>query len=120
TWIKKLILDFGNKVNQIDEDSLGRVVIVTSTTVKKLKEYSLSSTGATKVDLDIPETVELQTRYSLEDDIIEETEPEAHLQGTIQEQMLYNRKTLREIIKTAYESEKQSKSSILQKQPLSQ
>ncbi|XP_044396285.1 ATP-dependent DNA helicase pif1 isoform X1 [Triticum aestivum] len=56
---------WGNKVGQIDEDSLGRVVIVTSTTVRKLKEYSLSSTGATRVyiDLDIPETNELQTRY---------------------------------------------------------
>ena len=28
---------WGNKVSQIDEDSLGRVVIVTSTTVRKLK-----------------------------------------------------------------------------------
>ncbi|KAF6983934.1 hypothetical protein CFC21_002019 [Triticum aestivum] len=95
---------WGNKVDQIDEDSMGRVVIVTSTTVRKLK-------GATKVyiDLDIPETAELQTRYCLEDDIIEETGPEAHLQGTIQEQMLYNRKTLREITEIAYESEKQEK-----------
>ncbi|KAM3329081.1 hypothetical protein ACQJBY_026257 [Aegilops geniculata] len=95
---------WGNKVDQIDEDSMGRVVIVTSTTVRKLK-------GATKVyiDLDIPETAELQTWYCLEDDIIEETGPEAHLQGTIQEQMLYNRKTLREITEIAYESEKQEK-----------
>ncbi|VAH05642.1 unnamed protein product [Triticum turgidum subsp. durum] len=95
---------WGDKVDQIDEDSMGRVVIVTSTTVRKLK-------GATKVyiDLDIPETAELQTRYCLEDDIIEETGPEAHLQGTIQEQMLYNRKTLREITEIAYESEKQEK-----------
>lgn len=55
---------WGNKVDQIDEDSLGRVVIVTSTTVRKLKVYSLSSTGATRVyiDLGIPETNELQTR----------------------------------------------------------
>ena len=28
---------WGNKVGQIDEDSLGHVVIVTSTTVRKLK-----------------------------------------------------------------------------------
>ena len=28
---------WGNKVDQIDEDSMGRVVIVTSTTVRKLK-----------------------------------------------------------------------------------
>ena len=28
---------WGNKVSQIDEDSLGRVVIVTSTNVRKLK-----------------------------------------------------------------------------------
>ncbi|XP_048532793.1 replication factor A protein 1-like isoform X3 [Triticum urartu] len=99
---------WGNKVDQIDEDSMGRVVIVTSTTVRKLKEYSLSSTGATKVyiDLDIPETAELQTRYCLEDDIIEETGPEAQ---AIQEQMLYNRKTLREITEIAYEYEKQEK-----------
>ncbi|EMS57445.1 hypothetical protein TRIUR3_19723 [Triticum urartu] len=92
---------WGNKVDQIDEDSMGRVVIVTSTTVRKLK-------GATKVyiDLDIPETAELQTRYCLEDDIIEETGPEAQ---AIQEQMLYNRKTLREITEIAYEYEKQEK-----------
>lgn len=100
---------WGNKVGQIDEDSLGRVVIVTSTTVRKLKEYSLSSTGATRVyiDLDIPETNELQTRYCLQDDMAEEIEPEAHLQGTIQEQMLYNRRTLKEITEITYESEKQ-------------
>jgi hypothetical protein len=42
--------------------------------------------------------------YCLEDDIIEKIEPEAHLQGTIQEQMLYNRSTLREITEIAYES----------------
>uniref|UniRef100_M8B8U6 Replication protein A 70 kDa DNA-binding subunit B/D first OB fold domain-containing protein n=1 Tax=Aegilops tauschii TaxID=37682 RepID=M8B8U6_AEGTA len=100
---------WGNKVSQIDEDSLGRVVIVTSTTVRKLKEYSLSSTGATRVyiDLDIPETNELQTRYCLQDDMVEEIEPEAHLQGTIQELMLYNRRTLKEITELIYESEKQ-------------
>ncbi|KAE8787748.1 hypothetical protein D1007_38213 [Hordeum vulgare] len=102
---------WGNKVAQIDEDSLGHVVIVTSTTVRKLKEYSLSSTGATRVyiDLDIPETNELQRRYCLQDDMVEEIEPEAHLQGTIQEQMLYNRRTLKEITKITYESEKQEK-----------
>ncbi|XP_044393045.1 uncharacterized protein [Triticum aestivum] len=102
---------WGNKVGQIDEDSLGRVVIITSTTVRKLKEYSLSSTGATRVyiNLDIPETNELQTRYCLQDDMVEEIEPEAHLQGTIQEQMLYNRRTLKEITEITYESEKQEK-----------
>ncbi|XP_044393049.1 uncharacterized protein [Triticum aestivum] len=102
---------WGNKVGQIDEDSLGRVVIVTSTNVRKLKEYSLSSTGATRVyiDLDIPETNELQTRYCLQDDMVEEIEPEAHLQGTIQEQVLYNRRTLKEITEITYESEKQEK-----------
>lgn len=102
---------WGNKVGQIDEDSLGHVVIVTSTTIRKLKEYLLSSTGATRVyiDLDIPETNELQRRYCLQDDMVEEIEPEAHLQGTIQEQMLYNRRTLKEITEITYESEKQEK-----------
>lgn len=42
----------------------------------------------------------------MQDDIVEEIEPKAHLQGTIQEQMLYNRRTLKEITEIAYESEK--------------
>lgn len=90
---------------------MGHVVIVTSTTIRKLKEYLLSSTGATRVyiDLDIPETNELQRRYCLQDDMVEEIQPEAHLQGTIQEQMLYNRRTLKEITEITYESEKQEK-----------
>ncbi|XP_044966662.1 uncharacterized protein LOC123426831 [Hordeum vulgare subsp. vulgare] len=41
--------------------------------------------------------------------MVEEIEPEAHLQGTIQEQMLYNRRTLKEITEITYESEKQEK-----------
>src|SRR3954463_7466171 len=49
----------------------------------------------------------MQNRYCLQDDMVEEIEPEAHLQGTIQEQMLYNRRSLKEITEITYESEKQ-------------
>ncbi|KAI4978865.1 hypothetical protein ZWY2020_015618 [Hordeum vulgare] len=41
--------------------------------------------------------------------MMEETEPEAHLQGTIQEQMVYNRRTLREITEIEYEYESRFK-----------
>ena len=53
------------------------------------------------------DTYLMQNRYCLQDDKVEEIEPEAHLQGTIQEQMLYNRRTLKEITEITYESEKQ-------------
>ena len=51
------------------------------------------------------DTYLMQNRYCLQDDMVEEIEPEAHLQGTIQEQMLYNRRTLKEITEITYESE---------------
>ena len=49
----------------------------------------------------------MQNRYCLQDDMVEKLEPEAHLQGTIQEQMLYKRRNLKEITEITYESEKQ-------------
>ncbi|CAL5038278.1 unnamed protein product [Urochloa decumbens] len=102
---------WGEKVNLISEESTGCVVIVTSTTVKKMKEYSLSSTSATKiyVDLEIPQTTEIHKSYSSQENIIEERMFEGHLKGTIEEQMLYNRRTLQEIIEITSESDNQEK-----------
>ena len=52
------------------------------------------------------DTYLMQNRYCLQDGMVEEIEPEDHLQGTIREQMLYNRRTLKEITEITYESEK--------------
>lgn len=40
---------WGDKVDQIDEDSMGRVVIVTSTTVRKLKGLYLYQSRVSSV-----------------------------------------------------------------------
>ncbi|CAL4993475.1 unnamed protein product [Urochloa decumbens] len=102
---------WGEKVNLISEESTGCVVIITSTTVKKMKEYSLSSTSATKIyiDLKIPQTTKIQKSYSAQENIIEERICESHLKGTLEEQMLYNRRTLQEITEIICESDNQEK-----------
>ncbi|XP_044389247.1 replication factor A protein 1-like isoform X3 [Triticum aestivum] len=91
---------WGDKADLIDVKSIGNVIIITSTTVRKFGRYSLSSNSATQVfiNLDIPETMDVQNSICSKEKIIKELHVEEnHLKGTLEEQMHYNRKTLEEL-----------------------
>uniref|UniRef100_K3YD99 DUF223 domain-containing protein n=1 Tax=Setaria italica TaxID=4555 RepID=K3YD99_SETIT len=100
---------WGDKVEEVDDETKSHVIAITSTTVRKFGRYSLSSTNATKVyvDLPIPETKDAHD--SSIDNIVKEIHIEDHLKGTLQDQMQYNRRTLEELNLILFEASNHDK-----------
>lgn len=92
--------------NMVNEDLLEKqtIVIVTSNLVREFHGLELRTTNASKVylDIQIPETKEIINRHCTEDVFPTMMEVDVSTKGTIEEQMFYNRKSLREIIELRY------------------
>ncbi|KAF0910071.1 hypothetical protein E2562_001307, partial [Oryza meyeriana var. granulata] len=92
---------WGQLAHFLSEDIISNqtVVIVTSTTVQEYIGLSLRSSSATRIhiNLDILETWTRIDRHSSEETVPKMVEVDKSAQGTIEEQMFYNRKTLRDI-----------------------
>ncbi|KAM0899936.1 hypothetical protein ACQ4PT_020974 [Festuca glaucescens] len=88
--------------NRLNEDLLHKqtIVIVTSNLVRKFNGLSLRTTNASKVYLDIviPESEQIMERHCERDVFPTMLEVDESNKGTIEEQMFYNRKSLKEII----------------------
>ncbi|XP_062199896.1 uncharacterized protein LOC133902313 [Phragmites australis] len=67
---------------------------------------SLKSTSATRlyIDLDLPETWQLIDRYSNDETLPKIMEVNKSIQGTLEEQMFYNRRTLQEITEMRHDN----------------
>ncbi|KAM0931379.1 hypothetical protein ACQ4PT_000408 [Festuca glaucescens] len=93
----------------LNEDLLGKqtIVIITSNLVKDFYGLSLRTTNASKIylDLEIPETKQIINRHCTVDTFPTMIEVDASMQGTVEQQMFYNRKTLREITELRYSDE---------------
>uniref|UniRef100_A0A0E0BEG0 Replication factor A C-terminal domain-containing protein n=1 Tax=Oryza glumipatula TaxID=40148 RepID=A0A0E0BEG0_9ORYZ len=92
---------WGQLARFFSEDVIGNqtVVIVTSTTVQEYIGLSLRSSSATRIytNLHIRETWTLIDRQFSEETIPKMMEVDKSTQGTREEQMFYNRKTLKDI-----------------------
>ncbi|XP_044318423.1 uncharacterized protein [Triticum aestivum] len=92
--------------NTVNESLLDKqtIVIVTSNLVRKFNGLSLRTTNASKVFLnpELPEADQIIERYFERDVIPTMIGINESTQGAIEEQMLYNIKTLREIIELRY------------------
>ncbi|XP_050217705.1 replication factor A protein 1-like [Mercurialis annua] len=86
------------------------IIVVTSTTIKKfMGQYSLSSTSATKiyVNLQIPEVDKIRCRMPQQEEIIKVTPTATASIIPIEEQMLANRKTIAEILQLQWQPKAQ-------------
>ncbi|XP_062190234.1 uncharacterized protein LOC133893262 isoform X6 [Phragmites australis] len=101
---------WGKLAHYLNEDVIGKhtVVIVTSTMVETsmFKSLSLKSTSATRLytDLDVTETWQLIDRYSNDETLPKIMEVDKSIQGTVEEQMFYNRRTLQEITEMRHDN----------------
>ncbi|KAM0851234.1 hypothetical protein ACQ4PT_052565 [Festuca glaucescens] len=106
---KKVTLWGESLANMLNEDLLGKqtIVIVTSNLVKDFYGLSLQTTNASKIylDLEIAETKQIINRHCIVDTFPTMIEVDASMQGTVEQQMFYNRKTLREITELRYSDE---------------
>ncbi|EEC73230.1 hypothetical protein OsI_07319 [Oryza sativa Indica Group] len=92
---------WGQLARFFSEDIIGNqtVIVVTSTTVKEYIGFSLRSSSATRIytNLHIRETWTLIDRQSSEETVPKMMEVDKSTQRTREEQMFYNRKTLKDI-----------------------
>ncbi|EEC82987.1 hypothetical protein OsI_28022 [Oryza sativa Indica Group] len=101
---------WGQLAHSLNEDVIGNhtVVVVTSTTVQEFNGLSLRSSSATRLytDINIPETWKIISRHSDEQNLPKLMEVDKSTQGTLEEQMFYNRKTLQEITNMGHDDTK--------------
>ncbi|KAG2572513.1 hypothetical protein PVAP13_7KG183400 [Panicum virgatum] len=99
---------WGELAHYISEDlnENQTVIIVTSTMVESFNVTSLKTTSATRLykDMDITDTWKLIQRYSHEENLPKMMEVNKSIQGTQEEQMFYNRKTLQKITEMRHEN----------------
>uniref|UniRef100_A0A0E0RAG3 Replication factor A C-terminal domain-containing protein n=1 Tax=Oryza rufipogon TaxID=4529 RepID=A0A0E0RAG3_ORYRU len=93
--------------NMVDDDLLGKqtVFIATGLLVKeyeKLLSFGVTSSTEVFLDMEIPASMEILSRHNAEKVLPTMIEVDASTQGTIEEQMFYNRKTLKEITELRY------------------
>ncbi|KAJ1273707.1 hypothetical protein BS78_05G005400 [Paspalum vaginatum] len=100
---------WGDLAHSLNEDVIGKhiVVIVTSTMVEGLQGMiSLKTTNGTRIytDLDIPETWKFIDSVPYEENVPKLMEVDKSTQGTLEDQMFYNRRTLHDITQMRHDN----------------
>ncbi|CAN6232609.1 unnamed protein product [Urochloa humidicola] len=100
---------WGDLAHSLSEDVIGKhtVVIVTSVMVEGLQGMlSLKTTNGTRlyIDLDIPEIIALLFSIPYEENVPKLMEVDKSTQGTLKDQMFYNRRTLQEITQMRHDN----------------
>ncbi|KAJ1277134.1 hypothetical protein BS78_05G271300 [Paspalum vaginatum] len=100
---------WGDLAHSLNEDVIGKhtVIIVTSTMVEGLQGMiSLKITNGTRIytDLDIPETWKFIDSVPYKENFPKMMEVNKSTQGTLEDQMFYNRRTLKDITQTRHDN----------------